>query len=144
MLHWGLVTGPDKSFPPGGNYNVFYKEFRLMVLDNLRLKGTRADPRIAGDKLAADEKLSPSFEDIIIIWVLERIDKRLPAKVRKDYEHRLYGDTFLWDLQSVIFQAIPAMLDEMAKEDSFANALAVTKLRPQPAAAPLHQVVPLH
>ena len=132
----------DKSFRPGGNYNVFYKEFRLMVLDNLRLKGSKADPRIAGDKLAADEKLSPSFEDIIIIWVLERIDKRLPAKVRKDYEHRLYGDTFLWDLQSVIFQAIPAMLDELAKEDSFASALAATKLRPQPAAAPLHQMVP--
>ena len=130
----------DKSFPPGGNYNVFYKEFRLMVLDNLRLKGSKADPRIAGDKLAADEKLSPSFEDIIIIWVLERIDRRLPAKVRKDYEHRLYGDTFLWDLQSVIFQAIPAMLEEMAKEDSFASALAVNKSRSQPAAAPLHQV----
>ena len=50
----------DKSFPPGGNYMVFYKEFRLMILDNLRLKGNKADPRIAGDKLAADEKLSPS------------------------------------------------------------------------------------
>ena len=129
----------DKSFPPGGNYMVFYKEFRLMILDNLRLKGNKADPRIAGDKLAADEKLSPSFEDIIIIWVLERIDRRLPAKVRKDYEHRLYGDIFLWDLQAVIFQAIPAMLNELAKEDSFASALAATKIRPQPAATAPHQ-----
>ena len=130
----------EKGFPPGGNYNVFYKEFRLMVLDNLRLKGSKADPRIAGDKLAADEKLSPSFEDIIIIWTLERIDKRLPAKVRKEYEHRLYGDTFLWDLQSVIFQAIPAMMDELAKEESFANAISATMNRHQPAAAaPLHQ-----
>ena len=131
----------DKSFPPGGNYNVFYKELRLMVLDNLRLKGSKGDPRISGDKLPADEKLSPSFEDIIIIWTLERIDRRLPAKVRKDYEHRLYGDTFLWDLQAVIFQAIPAMLEEMEKEDSFANALAVTKNRSQTAAASLQ--VPL-
>ena len=130
----------DKTFPAGGNYMVFYKEFRLMILDNLRLKGSKADPRIAGDKLAADEKLSPSFEDIIIIWTLERIDRRLPAKVRKDYEHRLYGDTFLWDLQSVIFQAIPAMLDELAKEDNFANALGAAMNRSRPAAAaPLHQ-----
>ena len=133
----------DKTFPPGGNYMTFYKEFRLMILDNLRLKGSKADPRIAGDKLAEDEKLSPSFEDIIIIWVLERIDRRLPAKVRKDYEHRLFGDTFLWDLQAVIFQAIPAMLEDLAKEDSFASALAATKSRSQPAAAvaPLHQLM---
>ena len=133
----------DKTFPPGGNYMTFYKEFRLMILDNLRLKGSKADPRIAGDKLADDEKLSPSFEDIIIIWVLERIDRRLPAKVRKDYEHRLFGDTFLWDLQAVIFQAIPAMLEDLAKEDSFASALAATKSRSQPAAAaaPLHQLM---
>ena len=133
----------DKTFPPGGNYMTFYKEFRLMILDNLRLKGSKADPRIAGDKLADDEKLSPSFEDIIIIWVLERIDRRLPAKVRKDYEHRLFGDTFLWDLQAVIFQAIPAMLEDLAKEDNFASALAATKSRSQPAAAaaPLHQLM---
>ena len=131
----------DKTFPPGGNYMVFYKEFRLLILDNLRLKGSKADPRIANDRLATDEKLSPSFEDIIIIWVLERIDRRLPAKVRKDYEHRLFGDTFLWDLQAVIFQAIPAMLEDLAKEDNYASALAATKTRPQPAAtaAPIHQ-----
>ena len=133
----------DKTFPPGGNYMTFYKEFRLMILDNLRLKGSKADPRIAGDQLADDEKLSPSFEDIIIIWVLERIDRRLPAKVRKDYEHRLFGDTFLWDLQAVIFQAIPAMLEDLAKEDNFASALAATRSRSQPAAAaaPLHQMM---
>ena len=133
----------DKTFPPGGNYMTFYKEFRLMILDNLRLKGSKADPRIPGDQLAEDEKLSPSFEDIIIIWVLERIDRRLPGKVRKDYEHRLCGDTFLWDLQAVIFQAIPAMLEELAKEDNFASALAATKNRSQPAAtaAPLHQLM---
>ena len=133
----------DKVFPPGGNYMTFYKEFRLMILDNLRLKGSKADPRVAGDKLAEDEKLSPTFEDIIIIWALERIDRRLPAKVRKDYEHRLFGDTFLWDLQAVIFQAIPALLEDLAKEDNYASALAATKSRSQPAAAaaPLHQLM---
>ena len=133
----------DKVFPPGGNYMTFYKEFRLMILDNLRLKGSKADPRVTGDKLAEDEKLSPTFEDIIIIWALERIDRRLPAKVRKDYEHRLFGDTFLWDLQAVIFQAIPALLEDLAKEDNYASALAATKSRSQPAAAaaPLHQLM---
>ena len=133
----------EHTYKQGENYSTFYKQFRASFLDNLRKAGCKGDPRDPGARLAEDEKLSPSHEDSIILWTLERIDPRLPAKVRQDYEGRLFGDTFLWDLQAVIFQAIPAMLEDLAKEDNFASALAATKSRSQPAAAaaPLHQLM---
>ena len=92
---------------------VFYKQLRAKFLDNLRKKGEKAK---GGMILAADETLTPSFEDTIVLWALEKIDARLPAKVRKDYEHRLSGDTYLVDLQPTIFQSIPSMLEELDRQ----------------------------
>ena len=69
-----------------------------------------------GKVIDADETLSPTFEDAIVLWALEKIDPRLPKKVRKDYEHRLSGDTYLIDLQVTIFQSIPTMLEDLDKQ----------------------------
>ena len=51
-----------------------------------------------------------------MLWALEKIDARLPKRVRKDYEHRLTGNTYLIDLQVTIFQSIPSMLEDMNKQ----------------------------
>ena len=93
----------------------FYKEYRAWFLDNLRKKGCAEGIRKPGAKLQEDEKLSPSFKDAIVLRTLEKIDSRLPSKVRKDYERRLGGDTYLIDLQSSIFQSIPSMLEDLEK-----------------------------
>ena len=82
---------------------MFYKQLKASFVDNLRKQGEKAK---GGIVLQADETLSPSFEDAIVLWALEKINPRLPAKVRKDYEHRLSGDTYLVDLQPTIFQSI--------------------------------------
>ena len=103
----------EHTYKQGENYSTFYKQFRASFLDNLRKAGSKGDPRDPGARLAEDEKLSPSHEDSIILWTLERIDPRLPSKVRQEYESRLFGDTYLWDLQPMIFQAIPRMLNEL-------------------------------
>ena len=92
---------------------VFYKQLKASFIDNLRKRGEKAR---GGIVLAADETLTPSFEDTIVLWALEKIDVRLPAKVRKDYEHRLSGDTYLVDLQPTIFQSIPSMLEELDRQ----------------------------
>ena len=92
---------------------VFYKQLKASFVDNLRKQGEKAK---GGIVLQADETLSPSFEDTIVLWALEKINPRLPAKVRKDYEHRLSGDTYLVDLQPTIFQSIPSMLQELDRE----------------------------
>ena len=80
-----------------------------------------------GKALTEDENLSPSFEDAIVLWTLEKIDPRLPKKVRKDYEHRLTGDIYLIDLQITIFQSIPSMLEDLNKQADL-NAIAASKL----------------
>ena len=69
-----------------------------------------------GQALTEDEVLSPSFEDAIVLWALEKIDPRLPKKVRKDYEHRLTGNIYLIDLQVTIFQSIPSMLEDLNRQ----------------------------
>ena len=92
---------------------TFYKEFRASFLDNLRKKDEPVGTRKPGAKLKEDEVLSPSFEDAIVLWTLEKIDPRLPMKVSKEYEHRLGQGTYLSDLHSSIFQAIPSMIEDL-------------------------------
>ena len=60
-----------------------------------------------------DEKLTPSFENAIVLWSLEKIDPRLPSKVKKDYGHQMTGDTTLKDVQPIIFENISNMLDDL-------------------------------
>ena len=101
------------SYKSGDNHYSFYKKFRAAFIDNLRKAGDKDDARWSDARLAADERLSPSQEDTICLWTLEKIDPRLPEKVRKDYEHYLTDDCYLSDLHPRIFQRIPMMLEEL-------------------------------
>ena len=64
-------------------------------------------------QLATDETMSPTLEAAIVLWALERIDSRLPRKVKKNYGHQMVGDQCLVSLQPTIFQNIPNMLAEL-------------------------------
>lgn len=101
------------SYKSGDNHYSFYKKFRAGFIDNLRKAGDKDDARWSDARLAQDERLSPSQEDAICLWALEKIDPRLPEKVRKDYEHYLTDDCYLSDLHPRIFQRIPMMLDDL-------------------------------
>ena len=105
----------DHTFKSGTLPQVFYKQFRTSFLNNLRKEGEVMTHK-GGQALTEDEVLSPSFEDTIVLWALEKIDPRLPKKVRKDYEHRLTGNTYLIDLQVTIFQSIPSMLEDLSRQ----------------------------
>ena len=63
--------------------------------------------------LTEDEKLSPSFENAIILWTLEKIDPRLPHKVKRDYGYQMTGNTTLKDIQPVIFENISTMIEDL-------------------------------
>lgn len=122
------------TYKTGDNAQTFYKQFRAGFVDNLRKAGDARSHLKPGDRMPADEALTPSFEDAIILWTLEKIDPRLPARVAKDYEHRLDKDTHLIDLQSTIFQAVPAMLESLDRDanlQSIASSAAISP--PQPA-----------
>ena len=100
---------------------VFYKQFRAGILNNLRKKNDIIVYK-DGIRLQVDEVISPTFECTIMLWALEKIDARLPSKVQKDFGFRMEGNTTLIELQTVVFQAIPGMLEEL---DSTADARAV-------------------
>ena len=117
--HYGLTTKganfmniADHIFKTGTPHQTFYKTYRASFVDNLRKTGDRMVYK-NNLTLDVDEKLSPSFENAIVLWTLEKIDARLPAKVKKDYGHQMTGDITLKDLQPVIFENITSMIEDL-------------------------------
>ena len=104
------------AYKSGANHQTYYQELRAAFVDNLRKAGDARSHLKPGDVMTEDEKLSPSFEDAIVLMALEKIDPRLPARVARDYEHRLDRNTHLIDLQSSIFQAVPTMLESLDRD----------------------------
>ena len=129
--HYGLETKganflklSDHVFKTGTPYQTFYKQYRASFLDNLRKAGDIV--KYKNDQpLAVDEQLSPSFESAIVLWSLEKIDPRLPARVKKNYGHQMVGNVTLRDIQPQIFENISAMLSEL---DSESNTRAIASL----------------
>ena len=73
----------------------FYNEYRNLIIANLKKRGDKI--RWQNERLARDEKLSPTFEDLILVTVLSLIDARLPLHVRDHYHHHIGWDKTLID-----------------------------------------------
>lgn len=122
--HYGLETKganflkiSDSMYKKDQPHQTFYKQYRAAFIDNLRKKNDIL--KYKNDfKLTEDEQLSPSFENAIVLWALEKIDARLPAKVKKNYGHQMTGNMSLKDLQPVIFQNISSMLEELDQTEN--------------------------
>ena len=117
--HYGLETKganfmniSEHIFTKGTPYQTLYKQYRASFIDNLRKRGDIVTYR-NGFVLTEDEKLTPSFENAIILWTFEKIDPRLPAKVKRDYGHQMTGNITLKDVQPVIFENITTMLEDL-------------------------------
>lgn len=117
----------ELQYKQNTNYQTFYREFRAAIVDNLKKTGHKV--HYLNDKeLTEDETMSPTFEETIVLWCLEKIDPRLPMHVNKTFGHQMTGDTTLKDLQVTIFQRIPGMLQEIADaEHNRATALNATR-----------------
>ena len=116
--HYGLETKganfmniAEHVYKSGTPYQTFYKQYRASFLDNLRKRGDVVQYK--NETLTEDEKLSPSFENAIILWSLEKIDPRLPANVKKTYGHQMHGNVTLKDIQPVVFENITGMIEEL-------------------------------
>ena len=118
----------EVSYTSEMSYQSFYKQFRAGFLDNLRKRGDRLLFK-NNQLLTADESMSPTLEAAIVLWALERIDPRLPRKVKKNYGHQMVGDNCIVSLQPTIFQNIQNMLDELDSADNtVAAAQSLTQL----------------
>ena len=104
-------------------YQTFYKQFRAGFLDNLRKRGDRLAYR-NDELLTEDENMSPTLEASIVLWALEKIDPRLPKKIKKNYGHQMVGNTCIVALQPTIFQNIGTMINELDEGDYSSRAQA--------------------
>ena len=119
ITHYGLESKganflniAQHVYKKGEPVQTFYKQYRASYIDNLRKSGDLVKYK-NNAALTKDEQLSPSFENSIVLWSLDKIDPRLPAKVKKNYGHQMTANTTLKDLQPVIFQNISSMLEEL-------------------------------
>ena len=129
--HYGIETKganfmkiSEHIFKKGTPYQTFYKQYRASFLDNLRKKNDKVMFK-NGTLLTEDEQLSPSFENAIVLWTLEKIDPRLPAKVKKNYGHQMTGNVTLRDIQPVVFENIADMLEELDNSPTTSKAFAI-------------------
>ena len=85
-----------------------------MVCNNLRKQGDNID-FYCDRELNMDEMLSPTFEEIVVLWCLEKIDTRLPRQVKEAFGERVIGNVTLKDLQKEIFQYLPVIVEKNNK-----------------------------
>jgi hypothetical protein len=86
--------------------------------DTLRKEGETLLYR-NNEVLEANEEMSPTLENTIVLLWLERIDPRLPQKISATFAHQMVGNTSLRDLQPTISARIPSLLQEL--DESAAN-----------------------
>ena len=92
------------KYKDGEEYESFYKRFRTMICDYASKKYVEAN-----DGLLVEEIISPTFEEVIILWCLEKVDQELPLKVEKKFGQELSSSS-LHDLKDTIFIEIPNLL----------------------------------
>ena len=122
--HYGLMTKganflniAEHTYKHGTPYQTFYKQYRAAFVDNLRKQNDVVQYK-NNLVLTEDEKLTPSFENAIVMWTLEKIDPRLPARVKKNYGYQMTGQTTLKDIQAVVFENIDLMIEELDQAQS--------------------------
>lgn len=81
----------------------FYTKFRTVISNHLKKKGD-------SELLFEDEIISPTFEEVIILWCLEKIDSSLPKQVKETFGNQLNGQVTLKDIHNEIFDSIPDFL----------------------------------
>ena len=108
MIYDKLLNLLDLSYKPGSSVMGFYNEYRNLLIANLKKRSDKI--RWQNERLARDEKLSPTFEDLILVNVLALIDARLPLYVRDHYHHHIGRDKTLMDYKSYILFKVPVFL----------------------------------
>lgn len=104
-----------------------YNAYRAKIIENLKPAGTKVTWK--NTTLTSNEALSPTFEDHILISVLQLIDARLPSKVREIYGPRMENVKFLMDFKQDILSNVQTMIDSFSEQDNDVPVNAVLNTR---------------
>ena len=105
-----------------------YNSYRAKILENLKPSGTYI--KWKQQTLSSDESLSPTFEDHILLTVLQIIDTRLPAKVREVYGPRMEDSKLLMDFKMDILTNVPKLIQDIDINESQVNAMSMEQVTP--------------
>ena len=100
----------DLQYSSTEDYTAFYIRFRAAVCKNLKKTGSKIKFLEDTNQLLEDEILSPTFEEVVVLWCLEKIDHSLPRLANQTFGAKLIDDVTLKDLQEEIFKNIPDLL----------------------------------
>ena len=90
----------------------FYKRVYHLVMDNLYRKGELFN-NVA---VTENEKLSPTFLNFIMYFVLEKIDSRLIKQIKEKWGHILDSNKSLHEMKDIIFKSIPDILMKLEQD----------------------------
>ena len=96
-----------------------YTAYRAKILENLKPAGTHIEWK--NTTIATQETLSPTFEDHILLTVLNLIDRRLPSKVKDVYGPRIEKGKVLMDFKMDILTNVNRMLADIDDSDEVVN-----------------------
>ena len=124
MIAGNILDLSDIKYCSTEDITAFYVKVRSRICDHLRKKGDRID-FLDNLELIEDEILSPTFEEMILIWCLEKIDPKLPKKVNEKFGDQLVestlkglqGDIFENFLKHANFKFGPSLNDKVIKEE---------------------------
>ena len=102
----------DVKYESGEPASGFYNRYRNLLLANLGKTGDAIRWQNV-EALEEDEKLSPTFEDMILLNVLGLIDARLPSHIRDHYHHLIGKSKRLMDFKADILVKVPTFLTEI-------------------------------
>lgn len=100
----------DLKYSTNEDITAFYVRFRSNVCTLLRKKEEK-------EICLQDDILSPTFEDVIIVWCLEKIDTKLPKQVKNTFGEQLSTTHSLKDLHQEIFKVVPVLLESAEFKD---------------------------
>ena len=99
---------------------AFYNQYRTVIINNLKKRDTVVRWK-NNYQLQADEKISATFDDYILLQVLTLIDSRLPAYIRQAYAHKMDKSHTLMDFKSDIFVNIKQFKKDIEEKEQLTS-----------------------
>ena len=99
----------------------FYTTYRAKILENLKPEGTTLQWK-NNKKLSKAEVMTPTFEDHILLTVLNIIHPKLPSKVKEVYGPRLDDGKFLMDIKNDILTNVNKFIEDIEADEIKINA----------------------
>ena len=69
--------------------------------------------------LKMTKEMMPMLEDIVLLYVIREIDTRLPAFVKKHYNHKMKDEDRFMDFKTDLLIDIPKFLEEIDNNESY-------------------------